>query len=510
VKPTGIGPHSLVGFTHPTGFSDLAAKDFPMSARTRCKTRRSFLADTGMGFTGLALGAMLARDGIVRGETVADSAVLPEAKARAVIWIFLCGGVSHVESFDPKPELNRYAGKSIDTTPYKDVLNPARLKDVVAPNPQHGGRKILMGLNTGFRKYGDCGLAVGDWWRHVGSCADDIAVVRSLWTSDNDHGAQLQFHTGRHVREGAHPTIGSWVSYGLGTLNEDLPEYVVLGEPTGDCCGGSWTHGAAYLGPEFAGVKLNPDGQEPLPFVRPGSGMSAEDQVAEFGLLGRLNRLAGIDYPDDPALRARIKAYELAYGMQTAVPETLKLGEEDASTQALYGLDQGATRPFGRLCLAARRLVERGVRFVQLFHGGGGGGAWDAHAGIRANHGQLSTQVDLPIAGLLSDLKRRGMLDETIVVWGTEFGRSPGAQADGRDHHPQGFCAWLAGGGIKGGVIHGATDEIGFHAVEDRHYVTDIHATVLHQLGLDPRKLEVPGRKRLEIDYGQPIRAIIT
>jgi hypothetical protein len=481
-----------------------------MTTEHRCRTRRSFLADTGMGFTGLALGAMLARQGVVRGGAIdAEAAAPPAAKAKAVIWIFLCGGVSHVESFDPKPALNRYAGQSIEATPYKDVLNPSRLKDLVSANPQHGGRKILMGLNTGYRKYGESGLEVGDWWRHVGACADDIAVVRSLWTTDNDHGAQLQFHTGRHVREGAHPTIGSWISYGLGTLNEDLPEYVVLGEPTGDCCGGSWTHGAAYLGPEYAGVRLNPDAKEPLPFVAPAAGMSAEDQVAEFGLLGRLNRLAGIDYPDDPALRARIKAYELAYGMQTAVPETLKLAEEHPSTQALYGLDHDATRPFGRLCVAARRLVERGVRFVQLFHGGGGGGAWDAHAGIRANHGQLSQQVDLPIAGLLRDLKRRGMLDDTIVVWGTEFGRSPGAQADGRDHHPQGFCAWLAGGGIKGGVVHGATDELGFHAVEDRHYVTDIHATVLHQLGLDPHKLEVPGRKRLEIDYGQPIRAIV-
>ena len=477
---------------------------------TCMRTRRSFLADTGMGFTGLALGAMLAREGIARAAGPDSGlAAPPAAKAKAVIWIFLCGGVSHVESFDPKPELDRYAGRSIDTTPYKDVLNPSKLKDLVSANPQHGGRKVLMGLNTGFRKYGDCGLAVGDWWRNIGSCADDLAVVRSLWTTDNDHGAQLQFHTGRHVREGAHPTIGSWVSYGLGTLNEDLPEYVVLGEPTGDCCGGSWTHGAAYLGPEYAGVRLNPDAKEPLPFVVPGSGMSAQDQAAEFGLLGRLNRLAGIDYPDDPSLRARIRAYELAFGMQTAVPETLKLEDEASSTQALYGLDRDVTRPFGRLCLSARRLVERGVRYVQIFHGGGGGGSWDAHAGIRANHGQLSAQVDLPIAGLLRDLKRRGMLDETIVVWGTEFGRSPGAQADGRDHHPQGFCAWLAGGGIKGGVVHGATDELGFHAVEDRHYVTDIHATVLHQLGLDPRKLEVPGRKRLEIDYGQPIRQII-
>jgi hypothetical protein len=473
-------------------------------------SRRSFLADTGMGFTGLALGAMLFRDGNAIAQDVGSSTELVRpAKARSVIWIFLCGGVSHVESFDPKPALSKYAGKSIEETPYKDALNPLKLKNVVSPNPAHGGRKILMGLNAGFKKYGESGLEVGDWWSNVGSCADDIAVVRSLWTSDNDHGAQLQFHTGRHVREGAYPTIGSWVSYGLGTLNQNLPEYVVLGEPTGDCCGGSWTHGAAYLGPEHAGVRLNVGAKEPLPFVSPAAGMSREQQEAEFSLLGRLNTLAGIDYPDDASLRARIKSYELAFGMQTAVPETLAIEKESDSTRLLYGLDGQATRSFGNLCLAARRLVERGVRFVQIFHGGGGGGAWDAHAGIKANHGELSTQVDLPIAGLLKDLKRRGMLSETLVVWGTEFGRSPGAQGDGRDHHPQGFCAWLAGGGVHGGTVHGATDEIGFHAIENRHYVTDIHATVLHQMGLDPRTMQVPGRKRLEIDFGQPIGEIV-
>jgi uncharacterized protein (DUF1501 family) len=195
--------------------------------------------------------------------------------------------------------------------------------------------------------------------------------------------------------------------------------------------------------------------------------------------------------------------------MQTSVPEAVGLEKESASTRTLYGLDRDVTRPFGQLCLTARRLVERGVRFVQVFHGGGGGGAWDAHAGIKSNHGSLSGQVDLPIAGLLRDLKQRGMLDETIVVWGTEFGRSPGAQGDGRDHHPQGYCAWLAGGGIKGGTAHGATDEIGFHAVENRHYVTDIHATVLHQLGLDSRQLQYPGRKRLEIDYGKVMTEIL-
>jgi hypothetical protein len=390
------------------------------------------------------------------------------------------------------------------------VFNPDRLKDVIAPNPSHGGRKVLMALNTGFKKYGQSGLEVADWWQHTGACADDIAIVRSLWTTDNDHGAQLQFVTGRHVREGAYPTIGSWVCYGLGTLNQNLPEYVVLGTPTGDCCGGEWTHGAAYLGPEFGGVRLNVGAKEPLPFVTPAGGVKREEQEAEFGLLGRLNRLAGIDYPDDPALRARIKSYELAFGMQTAVPETLQLEKETDETRKLYGMDRDVTRPFGQLCLTARRLVERGVRFVQIFHGGGGGGAWDAHSGIKKNHSGLSSQVDFPIAGLLKDLKRRGLLNDTLVVWGTEFGRSPGAQGDGRDHHPQGFSAWLAGGGVKGGIAHGATDEIGFHAVEQRHYITDIHATVLHQLGLDPRKLEVPGRKRLEIDYGKPIQEILS
>jgi hypothetical protein len=471
----------------------------------RCSgvTRRSFLADTGMGFTGLALASMLGR------EARADGVAHHRPKAKSVIWLFMCGGVSHVESFDVKPELTKYAGKTIEQTPYKDAADPKKL-NVVSGNPAHGNRKVLMALNTGHKKYGQSGLMVGDWFQNIGTCADDLAVVRSLWTTDNDHGAQLQFHTGRHVREGAYPTVGSWASYGLATLNQNLPEYVVLGVPTGDCCGGEWTHGAAYLGPQYAGVRLNVDPNNPLPFVSAAPhGVTAKEQEAQYGLLGRLNRLSGVDYPDDPALQARIKSYELAYGMQTAVPEVMQLEKETEATKQLYGMDKGETRPFGMLCLGARRLVERGVRFVQVFHGGGGGGAWDAHGAIKQNHTQLSTQVDKPIAGLLKDLKRRGLLDETIVVWGTEFGRSPGAQGDGRDHHPQGFCAWLAGGGIKGGVVHGKTDEIGFHAIEDRHYVTDIHATVLHLMGLDPHRLEVPGRKRLELDYGEPIRAIM-
>lgn len=475
-------------------------------------TRRSFLADTGMGFTGLALSAMLGRD-IARASTSwAPPGGLPHSapKAKSVIWIFLCGGVSHLESFDVKPELNKYAGKSIAETPYKSVLDPRLVnKDIVGGNPAHGNRKVIMPLQTGFKRYGKSGLLVGDWFRHVGAHADDLAVVRSLWTIHNDHGAQLTWQTGRHPRELDHPTIGSWVCYGLGTSNQNLPEYVVLGVPTGDCCGGAFTHGAAYLGAEHAGVRLNVDPKNPMPFIAPPEGtITREEQLENLSLLGKLNHLAGIDYPDDKDLRARIKAYELAFQMQSSVPETLELQRETEATRRLYGIDQAETRTFGEQCLVARRLVERGVRFVQLFHGGGGGGDWDAHSEIKSNHTRLAQQVDKPIAGLLADLKERGMLEETLVVFGTEFGRSPGAEGTGRDHHPNGFCAWLAGGGIKGGVTHGATDEVGFHAVEDRHYVTDIHATVLRQLGLDSHRLELPGRKRLDLDHGEAIEAI--
>ena len=483
--------------------------------RCRGVSRRSFLADTGMGFTGLALGAMLFRDGIARAATPGAAWRLPDGRphaaprAKSVIWIFLCGGVSHVESFDVKPELNKFAGKSIADTPYAKVLENEG-KNIIGGNPAHGNRKTLMALQTGMKAYGQCGLVVGDWFQHVGACADDLAVVRSLWTIHNDHGAQLTWQTGRHPRELEHPTLGAWVAYGLGSMNENLPEYVVLGAPTGDCCGGTFTYGASYLGPEHGGVRLSTDPNKPLAFIAPPPGsITPEEQLSNLSLLGKLNHLAGIDYPDDQNLRARIKSYELAFQMQASVPETLQLSKEAEATRRLYGLDRAETKSFGEQCLVARRLVERGVRFVQIFHGGGGGGAWDAHSEIKSNHGSLAAQVDKPIAGLLTDLKQRGLLDETLVVFGTEFGRSPGAEGSGRDHHPQGFCAWLAGGGVQGGVQHGVTDELGFHAVQDRHYVTDIHATVLHQLGLDSRRLEMPGRRRLDMDHGEPIRQIL-
>lgn len=481
----------------------------------RSLPRRAFLADVGMGFTGLALGALLSRDGIVR---AADSveAHLPVVapKAKSVIWLFMVGGASQVETFDPKPELDKYAGLTIAETPYKATLDSPYLKKNL--------RELVVGLHkvhpkifpmqVRHHKRGDCGVEMSDWWPNLAECADDIAFVRSMWTTDNNHGAQLQFHTGRHSLEGDFPTIGSWVHYGLGSLNDNLPQFVVMGRPIADCCGGAGAHGANYLGPEHNGVELAIDPKNPLPFAGPGPDVYREEQRCEFELLGKLDRLASVEYPDDPATRARIKSYELAFRMQTAVPEIMQFDSgETQSTARLYGLDRPETKSFGQMCLAARRMVERGVRFVQIFHGSNGGaGEWDAHGGLRAGHSRLCMQTDRPIAALIKDLKQRGLLDETLVVWGTEFGRTPGAQgADGRDHHPYGFSIWLAGGGIKGGVVHGATDEIGFHAVENRHYVTDLHATVLTQLGLDSKKLEIPGRKRLEIDFGKPIREII-
>jgi len=476
-------------------------------------SRRSFLADTGMGFTGLALGAMFFKEGSAKAGPAEskspDGKIHLPPRAKSVIWIFLCGGVSHLESFDVKPALNQYAGQSIGETPFKKVLETEG-KQIIGGNPKHGNRKVIMPLQTGYKTYGESGLVVGDWFENVGQCADELAVVRSLWTIHNDHGAQLTWQTGRHPRELNHPTLGSWVSYGLGSLNQNLPEYVVLGVPTGDCCGGAFTHAAAYLGPQHAGVRLNVDPKNPMPFIAPADGgITREEQMANLSLLGKLNHLAGIDYPDDKDLLARIKSYELAFEMQSSIPETLQLDRETEATRQLYGMDRKETRSFGEQCLVARRLVERGVRFVQLFHGGGGGGDWDAHSEIKSNHTKLAMQVDKPISGLLKDLKQRGMLDETLVVFGTEFGRSPGAEGSGRDHHPQAFSSWLAGGGIKRGIVHGATDELGFAAVENRHYVTDIHATVLHQLGLDSRKLEVPGRKRLDMDHGEVIEQLL-
>lgn len=469
--------------------------------------RRTFLADMGMGFTGLALGTMFNREGIGNTGAIPNGQPHFTPKAKSVIWLFMNGGVSQMESFDPKPMLTKYGGKTISETPFADVQDPKKLalERLVAPDGNGNQRNELYPLQVGYQKCGESGIEVSDWFPYIGQQIDKIAVVRSMWTTDSNHGAQTQFHSGRHSNDGAFPTLGAWVHYGLGSLNENLPQFISMGTRE------YWNRrDGHYLGPAHDAVPLRIDPANPLDFSKPAQVSSRESQAVGQELLRNLNEMRGIEYPNDPALAARIASYELAFRMQTSIPDIVDFSKETQETQSLYGLNKPECREFGMQLLASRRLVEQGVRFIQIQHGGGGAGAWDAHGGLKSNHSKLSKAVDQPVAGLLQDLDQRGLLDETLVVFATEFGRTPGSQgADGRDHHIFGFSVWMAGGGLKRGVVHGATDEIGFHAVEDRHYVTDIHATILHQLGLDSRKLEIPGRKRLEIDHGKPIHEII-
>ena len=467
--------------------------------------RRDFL-----GFSGLALAAMLHKDGHASEAKWAPPDGKPHypAKAKSVIWLFMNGGVSHVDTFDPKPMLAKYAGKTIDETPFKDVQNPEKLAlaRVVVKNDANGQqRNKLFASPVGFKKYGKSGIEFSDWLPHTGACADDIALLRGMYTTDDNHNAQTQFHSGRHILDGDFPTLGAWVDYGLGTLNENLPQFISMGFRE------YWNlKDGHYLGPAHDAVPMRVDPANPLDYGKPELPVGAAEQKAGFELSGKLNKLRAKQYPNDPALDARIKSYELAFRMQKSLPEVLDFGKETAETLKLYGIDRPESKAFGQQLLASRRLVERGVRFIQIQHGAGGAGAWDAHGGLKANHSKNCLAVDQPIGGLLKDLKRTGLLKDTIVVFCSEFGRTPGTQgSDGRDHHIYGFSVWMAGGGLKGGIVHGKTDEIGFHAVEDRHYVTDVHATILHQLGLDSRKLEIPGRKRLDIDHGAPIKEII-
>ncbi len=466
--------------------------------------RRQMLRYGGFGLGSIALQNLLQAEGGVGGPSGYPHA---PPKAKSVIWLFMRGGLSHMESFDPKPALNQYQGKSIDETPYADVLNPDRFKDlrVVVVNDANGKQRTkIYPLQVGAKRYGQSGAEVSDWFPHIGSCVDDLSIIRSMWTTDNNHGAQVQFHSGRHMLDPRVPTIGAWIHYGLGSLNDSLPQFITMGSRFFDVRDGH------YLGPAHDAVSLKVDPENPLAFAKPEEAIAERDQRLGFGLVNRLNRLTAEKFPHDPVLEARIKSYELAYRMQTAVPEVINFDGESEATKKLYGLDQKETKPFGEQLLAARRFVEKGTRFIQIMHGTGAAGSWDQHSKLKEKHSELSMQVDRPVAGLLKDLKQRGLLDETIVVFATEFGRSPGSQgSDGRDHHPFGFSVWMAGGGIKGGVVHGATDELGFHATEDPHYVTDVHATIMKQLGLDARRLEVPGHKRLDMDFGEPIKEII-
>ena len=370
---------------------------------------------------------------------------------------------------------------------------------------------IIYPMQVGFKQHGQSGIEITDWWPHLATCVDDLALVRSMYTTDNDHAAENQIHTGRHRLDETQPSLGAWIHYGLGSLNDSLPSYVVVGGPTRPDTRASIQ--SYYLGPQHAGVPLTLDPANPLPYSKRPAGVTAAEQRNEYELIGQLNGLKAVEYPDDAALRARIHSYELAFRMQSAVPEALGILGETEETRRLYGLDEDATRLAGQRLLAARRLVERGVRFVQVYPSPYG--VWDSHQKLKENHAKQCGMIDKPVAGLLKDLKSRGLMDDVTVVFCTEFGRTPGLEQrgggkDGRDHHPHGFTVWLAGAGIRRGVVHGATDELGFHALEPGHYVTDLHATVLHLLGLDGRRLEVPGRKRLEIDHGKVIQEILS
>ena len=335
------------------------------------------------------------------------------------------------------------------------------------------------------------------------AAVDDLAFVHSMYAESPIHGSAMFMMNSGNLLSG-HPCVGAWVNYGLGTLNENLPQFIAMGPRFFD------RSDAHYLGPAYDSVELKIDPTNPLAYAKPERPFPVDEQRRTFDLVHQLNRLAERQYPSDPKLEARIKSYELAFRMQTAVPGVIDFKAESETTKALYGLDQQETRPFGEQLLAARRFVERGVRFVQIQHGDGAAGAWDQHSGLKDGHSKLAMQVDRPVAGLLKDLKQRGLLDQTLVVFATEFGRTPGSQgSDGRDHHPYGFSVWMAGGGVKGGIAHGATDEIGFHAVENPHYVTDVHATILHQLGMHSERMFLPEHQRLEKDFGNVIPEIL-
>jgi len=466
----------------------------------------------------MALGAMLADDGILR---AAESDGLPPApthfapRAKSVIWIFLSGGYSHMETFDPKPALNKYAGMTFDKTPFDNPVNSPlhkkRFRSV--PSEEINVRDVyptIFPMQVGWKKRGSSGIEMTDWWPHLSKCVDDLCFVRDMWTTDNDHAAENQFHTGRHKLDESQPSVGAWAHYGLGTLNENLPKFVVLGGPTRSDTRESID--SLYLGQQYAGIPMALDPKNPLPFAQRASGQTLELQRAEYDAIHQLNALTAVEYPEDQALQARIRSYELAFRMQAAVPEAVDFSQESAATQEMYGLNQEATKIAGQRLLAARRMVERGVRFVQVFPSAYG--SWDSHQQLKDNHTRLCGNVDLPVAGLIQDLKQRGLLDDVVVVFGTEFGRTPGLELrgggnTGRDHHPNGFTIWMAGAGLKKGYVHGATDELGYHALGDGHYVTDLHATALHLLGLNNRSLEIPGRKRLEIDHGRVIEDIL-
>src|SRR4051812_4465644 len=450
-------------------------------------SRRAFLHQAGGGFFGVAMGALWAEAGEIQG---AQRGPHFPARAKSVIFLFMCGGVSHIDTFDPKD--NKWAGKLIDAVGFGD--NNAEM------------RRPVIACRRTFRRFGRSGTPVSDWFPHVGGVIDEIAVVRSMWCHEGNHfPAVIETQTGHRGRAFDHPSFGSWVSYALGSANKNLPTFVNLGRPSSPI---QLTGG--YLGASVAATPFQA-GETPIPNLHPPKGGSTAERDRQMKLLQTMSQEFRERYAINSDIQARAKAYELAARMQLSAPEAVDFSNEPEHVEALYGIGEKETEEFGKQLLLARRLAERGVRFIQICHAGGGNGAWDSHGDMKT-HAPLCRATDKPIAGLIKDLKQRGMLDSTLVVWSSEFGRTPWSQnTTGRDHNPKGYTAWMAGGGIKGGVVHGGTDEVGYKAEENPHYYSDLHATILQQLGLNHKKLEVQalGRTMRLVEEGGPIKEVI-
>jgi hypothetical protein len=459
--------------------------------------RRAFLRDAFCGFGSLALASLLTQEQ-ARANPLAVKAPPRPAKARSVIFLFMAGGPSHIDSFDPKPLLNKLDGQK-----KPEEFGEAKYQ-FVRPNAR------LLGSKRTFKKYGQCGLEVSDLFPHTARCIDDLAVIRSCYGDKVVHSAaQYELFSGRTVP--GFPSMGSWAVYGLGSESDSLPGYVVMPDPDGALEAGQPMYANGFLPAAYQPTLLRP-GASPVRNLDLPPGLSLEKRRKTVELIRRLNE-ASLPAGDSD-LAARIAAYDLAFKMQTEAPQVFDLAGETQATLDLYGIGQEKTDDYGRRCLLARRLVERGVRFTVVVSGGGPGNKqWDAHGDIEENHLRMAGETDKAVAGLLTDLKQRGLLDSTLVLWGGEFGRSPEAQGGkGRDHHNLAFTMWLAGGGIRGGQAVGATDAIGLKAVEQPYHLRDIHTTILHQLGFDQHDLTYPhlGRdERLTLVEGKVIQEIV-
>ena len=444
-------------------------------------SRRDFLGHTGA-LGSIALAWMLHRDGLAyAGQNATASLPHFAPKVRRVVQIFACGGVSQVDTFDYKPELKKYHGKSLE--------GRGELRGFF------GKPGRIMQSPFTFRPYGECGAMVSDVLPHIGSCADEIAFVHSMIAKSNNHTpATFMMNTGFTLN--GFPSMGAWLSYGLGTENENLPTFVVLPDPAGQPAGASINWTAGFLPAAHQGVPLHISSpREPIANLATPSSVRPEVRAESLRVLQDLNQQFADANPGDSALTARVHSYELAARMQTAVPDAVNIDSEPGHIQELYGVHRSQSAGFGRNCLMARRLLERGVRFVQLFNGGAFGSPrinWDAHESVAENHGKMAATMDQPVAALIKDMKQRGMLDDTLIIWCTEFGRGPATEGIGklgRDHHPDVFTCFLAGAGVKAGTRYGASDDIGFAAAENPVTVHDFHATILRLLGLNHERL---------------------